>query len=73
MRQQLFILLYLLGAIQTNVWAKSFELEYSWNCPQPANKYSECAQWAYRNKKNTNNCQGKPAYCDSDKQFLGAF
>jgi hypothetical protein len=54
MRQQLFILLYLLGAIQTNVWAKSFELEYSWNCPQPANKYSECAQWAYRNKKNTN-------------------
>lgn len=40
-------------------------------CPKAAKKYSECAQWAYRNKKESNNCQGKPAYCDSDKEFLG--
>lgn len=40
-------------------------------CPKAAQKYSQCAQWAYRNKQDTNNCQGKPAYCDSDKEFLG--
>ncbi|MFP5491963.1 MAG: hypothetical protein ACLGG0_10705 [Bacteriovoracia bacterium] len=40
-------------------------------CPKAAQKYSECAQWAYRKKQDTNNCQGKPAYCDSDKEFLG--
>lgn len=41
------------------------------SCPKVAEKYSQCAQWAYRTKQDTNNCQGKPAYCDSDKEFLG--
>lgn len=41
-------------------------------CDQAAKKYNDCAKWAYRNKKDTNNCEGRPAYCENGLEFLGA-
>ena len=40
-------------------------------CSSAAPKYNECAVWAYRNKEQTNNCQGRPAHCANGLEFLG--
>lgn len=40
-------------------------------CASKAKKYNDCAQWAYKDYEKTNQCEGKPEYCDNGKEFLG--
>ncbi|MBY0518686.1 MAG: hypothetical protein K2P81_17380 [Bacteriovoracaceae bacterium] len=53
------------------IHANHFERIAGGACASKASKYNECAKWAYRGKENTNNCSGKPLYCEDDQEFLG--
>lgn len=40
-------------------------------CAARAQTYNQCAIWAYQSKERTNNCQGRPDFCDDERVFLG--
>lgn len=40
-------------------------------CATRAQTYNQCAVWAYKSKEQTNNCQGRPDFCDDERVFLG--